>query len=258
MIEQVRARQASSPIVVAIVVAWALAVIGQINGAGVLVHHDRLIEGGRPLWAALLLFVLAWQAMIVAMMLPSSLPLIRLFAATSSHQPQRAALLAAFLIGYAAVWTAFGIVAFGGDVIVHRVVDRWSWMAAHPWLIAAGVLALAGAFQFSSLKEACLNKCRLPGTFLLQRYRRGIAAAFDLGREHGLFCLGCCWALMLIGFAAGFASLWWMAALTALMAYEKTSTYGKRIVPVVGVALIVWAALIVIHPPWLPPTFSGE
>jgi predicted metal-binding membrane protein len=147
--------------------------------------------------------------------------------------------------------------AFGGDIIVHRVVDRWAWLAAHPWLISAGVLALAGAFQFSKLKDACLSKCRMPGTFLLQHYRRGVAAAFALGRRHGVFCIGCCWALMLIGFAAGFANLWWMAALTALMVYEKIGAHGKRVVPAVGALLIAWAALIVVHPSWLPPLFSG-
>ncbi|MGH7754773.1 MAG: DUF2182 domain-containing protein [Vulcanimicrobiaceae bacterium] len=235
-----------------------LAIVGQVSGSGRLMHHDTLIEGGLPLWLALLLFVLAWQAMIAAMMLPSSLPLIRMFAVTSANQPRRGMAMVAFLGGYGAVWTAFGVAAFGGDIIVHRLVDHWSWLAAHPWLIAAGVLALAGAFQFSALKDACLSKCRLPGLYLLQRYRRGVRAAFALGRDHGVFCLGCCWALMLVGFAAGFANLWWMAGLTALMVYEKIGLYGKRVVPAVGVALIAWASLLVAHPSWLPQILSGQ
>ncbi len=245
------------PIVAAIAGAWGLAIAGQVSGSAILLHHDTLIEGGMPLWAALALFVLAWLSMIAAMMLPSSLPLIGMFNAASATQPHRVAVMVAFLSGYAVIWTVFGVAAFAGDVVVHRTVDRWSWLAAHPWIISAGVLALAGAFQFSSMKDACLSKCRLPGMFLVQHYRRGIAAAFRLGREHGLFCLGCCWALMLIGFAAGFANLWWMAALTALMVYEKIGTNGKRIVPVVGVVLIVWSMLILAHPSWLGPAFSG-
>ncbi len=257
MIEYARAGRISSPVVVAIAVAWVIAAVGQVSGSGMLLHHDTLIEGGLPLWIALLLFVVAWQAMIAAMMLPSSLPLIRMFAATSHSQPRRSAVMAAFLSGYAAVWSAFGVAAFAGDVMVHRLVDRWGWLAAHHWLISAGVLALAGAFQFSTLKDACLSKCRLPGMFLLHHYRRGVGAAFALGRHHGLFCLGCCWALMLIAFAAGFANLWWMAALTALMVYEKIGAYGKRAVPAIGIALILWAVLIVAHPVWLPPAFSG-
>ncbi len=247
-----------SPLIIAaIAAAWALAIVAQISGSGRLVHHDTLIEGGLPIWVALLLFVLAWQAMIAAMMLPSSLPLMRMFATTSATQPNRGTVMTAFLGGYVAVWTGFGVAAFCGDIVVHRLVDRWSWLAAHPWLIAAGVLAIAGAFQFSKLKDACLTKCRLPGVYLLQHYRRGVAAAFALGRDHGLFCVGCCWALMLVSFAAGFANLWWMAALTALMVYEKIGAHGKRIVPAVGIVLIVWAVLIVAHPVWLPHALAG-
>jgi predicted metal-binding membrane protein len=133
--------------------------------------------------------------------------------------------MAAFLEGYAAVWTAFGIAGFLGDVSLHRFVDAHPWLEARPWLIAGSVLTLAGAFQFSPLKEACLRKCRLPGLYLVRHYGRGTATAFALGRGHGLFCVGCCWALMLVTFAAGFANLWWMAALTAVMVYEKT---GRR------------------------------
>jgi predicted metal-binding membrane protein len=258
MADGARAGRISPIIVAAIGVAWMLSIVGQISGTGRLMHHDTLIESGMPIWTALLLFVIAWQAMIVAMMLPSSLPLIRMFAAASANQPRRGAAMAAFLGGYGVVWTAFGVAAFCGDIVVHRLVDRWSWLAAHPWLIAAGVLALAGAFQFATLKDACLTKCRLPATYLLQHYRRGAAAAFTLGRDHGLFCLGCCWALMLVGFAAGFANLWWMAALTALMAYEKIGKWGKKIVPGVGVTLVAWASLIVVHPAWLPPILSGH
>jgi predicted metal-binding membrane protein len=247
-----------SPLILAAIAgAWLLAIVAQITGSGKLIHHDTLIEGSLPIWVALLLFVLAWQAMIAAMMLPSSLPLMRMFATASANQPNRGAVMTAFLGGYVAIWTLFGIAAFSGDIVVHRLVDRWSWLAAHPWLIAGGVLALAGIFQFSKLQYACLTKGRLPGFYLMQHYRRGTAAAFALGRDHGLFCVGCCWALMLVSFAAGFANLWWMAALTALMVYEKIGTNGKRIVPAVGVVLIIWAALIVAHPAWLPHALSG-
>jgi predicted metal-binding membrane protein len=247
------ARYRLSPAIpAAILVAWIIAVVAQATGTAKFLHHDALIEGALPLWVALPLFVLAWQAMIVAMMLPSSLPLVRLFARASANQPRPRAAMAAFLGGYALVWTAFGIVGFCGDVVLHRTVDSTPWLAERPWLIAGSVLALAGAFQFSPLKERCLQKCRLPALFLMQHYQRGTAAAFALGRGHGLFCVGCCWALMLVTFAAGFANLWWMAALTALMVYEKTGLYGKRVVPIAGIALLALGALFLIHPAWLP------
>src|SRR5258706_540132 len=82
------------------------------------------------------------------------------------------------------------------------------------WPIGGSVLIGAGLFQFSDLKDRCLSECRNPGAFLMKHYRRGAAEAFRIGRTHGLFCLGCCWALMLVAFAVGVANLAWMAVLT--------------------------------------------
>jgi predicted metal-binding membrane protein len=232
----------------AIGIAWALAVLAELTGDGAKLHHDALIHSALPLWGALLLFLVSWQAMIAAMMLPSSLPMIALFQAVTASQPRRRAVMASFLGGYAAVWTAFGSAAFLGDAAFHRFVDRTPWLGARPWLIEAGVLALGGLFQFSSLKDRCLSVCRAPGPYLMQHYRRrGPAAALRLGTGHGLFCLGCCWALMLLMFAAGVANLWWMAALTAVMVYEKVGRHGDRITRPVGFALLALAATIVAH-----------
>ena len=243
-------------VVGAITVAWALAVAAELTGRGTALHHDALIEGQLPYALAFVLFLVAWQAMIAAMMVPSSLPLLRLFAAAG--QPRQRVAIAAFLGGYALVWTAFGSLAFLGDTMIHATVDRTPWLQHHEWLIAGGTLALAGAFQFSSLKDRCLEVCRHPGAFLLRHYDRGVPAAFALGRRHGLFCLGCCWALMLLMFAAGVANLWWMAALTALMIYEKTGPAGRRAVPVAGIALLGCAALVLAHPHSLPPILGGH
>ena len=237
-------------VLLAIGAAWALAVAAELTGTAGALHHDALIEGGSP-WAALL-FLLAWQAMVAAMMLPSALPLIRLFDAVSAKQERPRRARAAFLGGYLAVWTAFGALALLGDSVVHLAVDAVPWLAERPWLVAGSVLALAGAFQFSDLKDACLSKCRHPGPYLLAHYRRGPEAGFRLGFGHGLFCLGCCWALMLVMFAAGVAVLWWMAALTAVMVYEKTGRHGRALTPVVGIVLLVLAAVAFAHPPWLP------
>ena len=115
--------------------------------------------------------------------------------------------LAAFLGGYVLVWSVFGLAAFAGDGVVHALVRALPALEERPWLIAGGVLVTAGAFQFTPLKDACLEECRHPAIFLMRNYRRGTRAAFRLGRDHGIFCLGCCWALMLVMFAAGFANL---------------------------------------------------
>jgi len=155
------------------------------------------------------------------------------------------------------VWTAFGTFAFLGDALVHKASHASPWLGSHPAVIGGGVLALAGVFQFSSLKDRCLKECRHPGGFLLPRYQRGIGAAFRLGRQHGLFCLGCCWAIMLVGFAAGVANLWWMAALTVLMVFEKTGPGGQRGVRPIGVALLALAAIIVANPTWQSALLGG-
>jgi predicted metal-binding membrane protein len=236
------------PILVGIAAAWAAAIAAQLAGAAALVHHDALLVGdGPPLVVAALLALLAWQVMIAAMMLPSSLPLVRLYARASERAPRRRRSMAAFIGGYALVWSAFGLAAFGADAGLHATVNASPWLERHDWWIGGSVLALAGAFQFTSLKDACLDKCRHPGQFMMRFYERGPRGGFRLGVRHGVFCVGCCWALMLVMFAAGVASLIWMALLTAVMIHEKTRPAGARTVPVTGVALLAAASVVLAY-----------
>jgi predicted metal-binding membrane protein len=233
--------------------AWLLAVVAQTSGDAALFDHGALAHSRLPTWAVVGLFLVAWQVMVAATMLPSSLPLIRLFTVASARQDRHGAVLAAFLGGYVLVWTSFGVLALAGDLALHQLVHRMPWLGARPWLPAAGALALAGAFQFSALKDRCLDVCRHPGVYLLHHYRRGVGKAFRLGRGHGLFCLGCCWALMLLMLAVGMANLAWMAVLAGLMAYEKAGRHGRRLAPAAGLVLLVLAVLVLAHPAWLPP-----
>jgi predicted metal-binding membrane protein len=248
---EVRTTRVPPAIVVAIAGAWALAVVAQLTGRAELFGHKALADGDASFGVAIGLFLVGWQLMIVAMMLPSSLPLVRMFRAAAANQPHPSMVLAALLGGYALVWTAFGATAFLGDMVLHRLVDELAWLEGHPQVIGGSVLVLAGAFQFSDLKERCLRECRHPGPFLVQHYGRGAASAFRLGRAHGLFCLGCCWALMLVGFAVGVANLWWMAALTAIMVFEKTGRGGKRAGGPVGLWLILAGVLTLASPGFL-------
>jgi predicted metal-binding membrane protein len=238
------------PILAAIGLAWVAAVAAQLSGAGALAHHDQLLESGPPLLLAALISLLAWQLMIAAMMLPTSLPLIRLFASASSQAPRASSAMAAFLGGYALVWSAFGVLAFAFDAGLHAAVDASPLLQDYDWALAGAVLALAGAFQFTPLKDACLDKCRHPAQFLIRYYERGVGGGLRLGARHGLFCLGCCWALMLVMFAVGVASLIVMAGLTALMVYEKTHPTGARAVPVTGVLLLGLAAWVLAYSAW--------
>ena len=251
-------RVAPRPVLVAIAVGWVLAIVAQVTGQAHALHDHSPTANGPPLWAALLIFLVAWQAMVAAMMLPSALPLIRLFEATSRSQEHVTRVRAVFLAGYAAVWTGFGALAFMGDIGIHRAVDSWPWLSEREWIIAGATLALAGAFQFTDLKDKCLSKCRHPAPYLLGHYRRGSGGAFRLGFGHGVFCLGCCWALMLVMFVAGVAMLWWMAALTALMVYEKIGRHGDRVVRPAGAVLLAAGALQLVHPTWLPEALGGS
>ena len=166
-------------------------------------------------------------------------------AAAIALEPRRA--LLGYLAAYAAVWTGFALLALLGDTAVHAAVGRSAWLGDRPWLISGLALLGAGAFQFSPLKERCLRECRHPLSFLMHHYRRGLRAAWDLGIRHGLFCLGCCWALMLVMFAVGVGNLAWMAGLTGVMLVEKTARWGRRLVPAVGTALVTGGVLVLLR-----------
>jgi predicted metal-binding membrane protein len=230
--------------------AWLLAVVAQLTGRAGLANHDQLIEGGMPRLVAFLVFVIAWQAMVVAMMLPSALPLIRLFGRVSVAQPRARAARLAFVASYMVVWTGFGAAAFLFDAVVHATVDGSPWLLAHASVIAGGSLVVAGLFQLSPLKQACLRQCRNPGAFLVRYYRRGVGRAFVTGAWHGVFCLGCCWALMLVAFALGMANLVWMAALTLLMTLEKRWTHGPLLARLSGIWLMIVGSVVVTQPLW--------
>lgn len=232
-------------------VAWAVALLAEATGRATLLHHDHLLAGLLPWWATLPLFLAGWLLMIGAMMLPSTLPMLGAFRRLAARQDRPVAARAAFLGGYVVVWTAFGLAAFAGDAVLHRLVAAAPALAARPWLIGGGVLILAGLVQFSELKHRCLTECRTPFGFLAERYRPGVRAAFRTGGSHGAFCVGCCWALVLVSFAVGVGSLVWMAELTALMVVERAVPGGERVAGPAGVALIGLGLLVVLNPPGL-------
>ncbi|MFP4682314.1 MAG: DUF2182 domain-containing protein [Ectothiorhodospira sp.] len=234
-----RAWRASPLVLAAILLAWMLALASEFTGTPGWVHHHHLLTPGMDAWASIGLFLAAWQIHIAAMMLPSTLPMIGHFLHMAAAQPHPTAARSAFLAGYLIVWTGFGVAASLAYPGVHTVVEHWHWLASRPEAGVGGILILAGAFQFSALKDRCMDKCRHPVAFLMAHYRRGVPAALQVGLRHGLFCLGCCWALMLVMFAVGIANLAWMAPLALLMLYEKAGRAGDQIVRPVGMVLIV-------------------
>jgi predicted metal-binding membrane protein len=233
--------------------AWVLTVLIAVSGSPYMVDHDGVLgerDFSRPV--AMLLFLGSWQLMTAAMMLPTSLPMMAMFLRVARRHPRPRAMFLVFNLGYFAVWTGFSVVALAHDAVIHQVVDRVAMLAEHQYLIGGALLILAGAFQFSSLKERCLDSCRNPVAFFLSFYAPGSRGAWRTGLRHGLFCLGCCWALMLTMFAVGVGSLAWMTALTGVMLIEKTARFGKRLAHPVGFALIVWGVLVVLNLSWLP------
>jgi predicted metal-binding membrane protein len=207
----------------------------------------RALPQGQLLVPALL-YAAAWLLMILAMMLPTTLPLLGVFARITMARADRGALLALCVLGYVLAWSGFGLVAYAADSAVHVAASRSGWLTAHGWAIGALVLAGAGAFQFSSLKYRCLERCRTPFGFVNSRWR-GLAPgreALRIGFDHGLFCVGCCWALMLVMFVVGMGNLGWMLLLAALMAAEKNLPVGRRLAAPVGAGLLASAGLLVL------------
>jgi predicted metal-binding membrane protein len=165
----------------------------------------------------------AWTAMMAAMMLPSAAPLVLLYgrhaSATSSGL---------LMVGYLLAWAAVGLAAYALDM---RLPDPGNG-------VVAAVLIVAGLYQLTPLKTACLKRCRSPLDFLVAHWRGGRTGAFRLGVEHGAYCVGCCWALMLVLVVAGAMGLVWVIAIAAAVAAEKLLPAGRWLGRAGGIALV--------------------
>jgi len=254
------ARRFSLALIVALAVAaWATLGLWSASPYGRYLDHGgwlgaawleaicRAVPQGSLVVPAVL-YAGAWLLMIVAMMLPTTLPLLRVFQGITAARPDASLLFGLLLLGYVAAWAGFGLVAHAADSAIHVAAGGLSWLALHSWVVGASVLALAGAFQFSPLKYRCLERCRTAFGFVNARWRgrRPAREALRIGFEHGVFCVGCCWALMLVMFVVGMGNLGWMLVLAALMAAEKNLPFGRRLAAPVGVALLACAGAVTI------------
>lgn len=236
--------------------AWAA--LGLLGVSAYAPYFSHAFEWGDEPWpvvARIAIFVAGWLLMSVAMMLPSSLPLVTVF-----HTITRPAwgLVALLIAGYLGIWAVFGFAAFLADgLIIHALVDASPWLAERAHLIPAAVLLIAGLFQFSPLKYACLTQCRSPVGFVIQHWQGGARAvrAFILGVRHGIFCVGCCWAVMLLMFGVGGINLGWMLALGAIMFVEKAVEWGRWITTPLGGALALWGLALLLKLPGVPRPF---
>ena len=217
--------------------AWLALWVWEGSPYGHYLHH----EGGGSLAIEASLFAVGWLLMIVAMMLPSSVPLVTTFALLVRRRRHPERLVVVLLVGYLLVWGAFGLAAWIADRGIHAAVAAVPWLAEHPQVIIATTLAVAGLWQFSPLRDRCLDECRSPLGFVMNRWRGTSERreALAMGVAHGAFCIGCCWSLMLVMFGVGLGSLSAMLALGAVTAIEKNAPIGRRIGRPLGVALIL-------------------
>lgn len=237
--------------VLLIVFSWAILWLWDHSRYGTYLDHGhwsengltagicRAVPGGDILVPAFL-YVSGWLLMSAAMMLPTILPLLSIFRRVTFRRTDRRFLLSLVIGGYLVIWGSFGVLAHTLNWAILELVQGSIWLATNSWIPAAFIFLLAGIFQFSALKYRCLDKCRSPLTFVMQHWRgrHEYRRSFRLGMHHGVYCVGCCWALMLIMFAVGTSGLGWMLALGAVMAVEKNTSWGRKISAPVGIFLL--------------------
>ena len=242
--------------------AWAWLLNGAGTGMSVMAMttwsfpppiHLSFVEDWSPGYA--ILMFLMWWIMMIAMMTPSAAPVILLYARAYRREQKLGKIgsglvpTQSFLLGYLVSWMAFSAAAtclqwsFERAGLVHAML-MWSINAS----FSAVLLIVAGVFQFSALKNACLAQCRSPAQFLAGNFRSGVSGAFQIGFKHGLFCLGCCWALMALLFVGGAMNLVWIAGLTILVLIEKMSRAGPAIARAAGLLMIASGIWILCSP----------
>ncbi len=188
-------------------------------------------------------FLGTWTVMMAAMMLPSATPMILLHRLGADGRVRAQLWSAAFVAGYLVVWASVGIVVWGAGLAAGAIVIPEQRAVA-----VAAILLLAGVYQFSPLKSTCLRACRTPADFLLTHWHRGLSGQLRLGVEHGLYCLGCCWALMALFVGVGAMSLVWAAGIAVVVLIEKVLPEGVVFGRIAGGLLVVAAAIVLAFP----------
>jgi len=193
-----------------------------------------------------------WVVMMIGMMTPSVAPMILLYArvgrqAANGGQPFAASTW--FVAGYLFAWTAFSLVATSAQWALERAALLTPMMESDSNVLGGIVLIAAGLYQWTPMKEACLSYCQAPLTFIMRHggFRREASGALALGFRHGLYCIGCCWALMVLLFVGGVMNLFWIAALAILVLMEKAVPFGRLVARLAGIAFIVGGAWLLLH-----------
>lgn len=214
------------------ILAWAYLLFDASRMDGMAMAYPGAVMAMKPWFIVdLLLLFLMWAVMMVAMMLPSVAATVLIYAAILrriSPQQRVARSTVVFVLGYVSAWTAFSVVAVGLQWGLDRLALLSPLMVASSPILGGALLIAAGIYQFSPIKDACLKHCRTPLTYLAQHWRHGFGGALRMGLQHGLYCIGCCWAIMLLLFVGGVMNLLWVAALAVFVLLEKLAPLGGR------------------------------
>lgn len=197
-------------------------------------------EGLLPALGRTGLTFLMWAVMMVGMMLPSAAPTVLAYASLARRTRERGGPFPGvwvLAVGYLAIWTTFSALATALQVALEWAALLSPMAEAEGRPLAGALLLAAGSWQWLPVKAACLRHCRAPFQFFLTRWRPGARGAFVMGLEHGLFCLGCCWALMLLLFVGGVMNLLWIAGIAVLVLAEKALPFGGLVSRVAGLVL---------------------
>lgn len=193
-------------------------------------------------WDYFMLFVM-WATMMVAMMTPSTLPMVSMFATLTGNrrrnrQPYTPTFV--FVAGYLVAWTGFSVLATIAQWPLHAAGLLNPMMDSRSYLMSGAILIVAGLYQWTPAKDACLDNCRSPLSFLMTEWREGSRGALVMGIRHGIYCVGCCWALMLVLFAVGVMNMLWVLLIAVFVLIEKVVPAPGVLRAVSGLALVVW------------------
>jgi predicted metal-binding membrane protein len=205
-------------------------------------------------------FIADWLIMMVAMMLPTALPMIITFhkVQAANRQPSDAfATTWVFMAAYLAVWAFAGLPTYVGMQAVEAAIVRFALPPAAVAQIGGAIIVVAGIYQLTPLKDVCLSKCREPTDFIVTAWRDGARSALEMGFLHGAYCLGCCWLLFVILFPLGIMNVAALAAVTLIIFAEKTLPW-PRLAPYATAGVLVLYGALVITSPQLLPTFKQD
>ena len=229
----------------------------------VLIWQSRMMKSmgmGLTMGMGATLFLAIWVVMMIAMMFPATATMNLAFARVQRerHSGRRPSVSTWIFVGaYLLVWTLFGLLAYLGALAASGLAGQIPWLMMNAARIGGGILVLAGLYQLTPLKRGCLAKCCTPLDFILGSWRDGYTGAFRMGLEHGIYCLGSNWLLFVLLFPLGIMNIAVMAVLTVLIFAEKMVPRGERIAQVVGLALILYGALVIVVPAALPLGGAG-